>query len=92
MANAVSVSAQIPAELSNMLDEIARTEERSKSYYIKKGLEIFLAQRLQTLQLERNIALYLQQIEASNCHEVDDKFWQDLKHETVSEIDAKIQN
>ena len=34
-----------------MLDEVARTEERSKSYYIKKGLEIFLGQRLQTGQL-----------------------------------------
>ena len=51
MAKVVSVSAQIPVELSDMLDEVARTEERSKSYYIKKGLEIFLGQRLQTGQL-----------------------------------------
>ena len=92
MAKVVSVSAQIPAELSNMLDEVARTEERSKSYYIKKGLEIFLAQRLQALQLEKNIALSLQQIESGNCHEVNDEFWQDLKDETSSEINGKAQN
>ena len=92
MTNAVSVSAQIPAELSNMLDEVARTEERSKSYYIKKGLESFLAQRLQALQLERNISLSLQQIEIGNCHEVNDKFWQDLKDEMSSEINANAQN
>ena len=72
-----------------MLDEIARTEERSKSYYIKKGLESFLGQRLQALQLERNIALSLQQIEAGNYHEVNDEFWQNLKDETASEINAK---
>ena len=92
MANAVSVSAQIPVELSDMLDEVARTEERSKSYYIKKGLESFLGQRLQALQLERNMALSLQQIEAGNCHEVNDEFWQSLKDETASEINAKAQN
>ena len=92
MANAVSVSAQIPAELSNMLDEVARTEDRSKSYYIKKGLESFLGQRLQALQLEKNIALSLQQIEAGNCNEVDNEFWQGLKDETESAINGKSQN
>ena len=75
-----------------MLDEVARTEERSKSYYIKKGLDIFLRQRLQTLQLEKNIALSLQQIEAGNCHEVDDEFWQSLEDETSSNINGKTQN
>ena len=92
MANAVSVSAQIPQELSNMLDEVARAEERSKSYYIKKGLESFLAQRLQALQLERNIELSIQQIEAGNYHEINDRFWQELKDETVSEINGKNKN
>ena len=75
-----------------MLDEVARTEERSKSYYIKKGLESFLAQRLQALQLEKNIALSLQQIEAGNCHEINDEFWQSLKDETLSDINGKAQN
>ena len=92
MAKVVSVSAQIPAELSNVLDEVARTEERSKSYYIKKGLESFLGQRLQALQLEKNIALSLQQIEAGNCYEVNDEFWQNLKDETSSDINGKAQN
>ena len=37
----VSVSANIPAELGEMLDKVSRAEERSKSYYIKKGLKHF---------------------------------------------------
>jgi predicted transcriptional regulator len=37
-ATSISVSANIPAELGAMLDKVARAEERSKSYYIKKVL------------------------------------------------------
>ena len=46
----VSVSANIPAELGEMLDKVSRAEERSKSYYIKKGLEQLLKDRLEDLE------------------------------------------
>jgi predicted transcriptional regulator len=50
IATSVSVSANIPVELGEMLDKVARAEERSKSYYIKKGLEQLLKNRLENLQ------------------------------------------
>jgi RHH-type rel operon transcriptional repressor/antitoxin RelB len=46
----VSVSANIPVELGEMLDKVSRAEERSKSYYIKKGLEQLLRDRLEDLE------------------------------------------
>ena len=46
----VSISAQIPAELGEMLSRISSAEERSKSYYIKKGLELFLMSRLEDIE------------------------------------------
>ena len=46
----VSASANIPAELGEMLDKVSRAEERSKSYYIKKGLEQLLKDRLEDLE------------------------------------------
>lgn len=49
-ATSISVSANIPAELGAMLDKVARAEERSKSYYIKKGLEQLLKNKLEDLQ------------------------------------------
>lgn len=49
-ATSISVSANIPVELGEMLDKVARTEERSKSYYIKKGLEQLLRNKLENLQ------------------------------------------
>lgn len=49
MANLASVSANIPKELSDILDKVATIEERSKSYYIKKGLEKVLGDRLEDL-------------------------------------------
>ncbi len=48
--NTVSISAQIPAELGEMLNRISRAEERSKSYYIKKGLELFLMRKLEDIE------------------------------------------
>jgi predicted DNA-binding protein len=38
----VTISAQIPADLSEMLDNLCKTNERSKSFYIKKALEKFI--------------------------------------------------
>ena len=46
----ISVSANIPVELGEMLDKVSRAEERSKSYYIKKGLEQLLRDRLEDLE------------------------------------------
>lgn len=46
----VSISANIPKELSELLEKIAKKEERSKSYYIKKGLEKLLADRLEDIE------------------------------------------
>lgn len=43
----ICVSASIPAELGDLLDKISRAEERSKSYYIKKGLEQLLKAKLE---------------------------------------------
>ena len=49
-AEYVSVSANVSAEIGEMLDRVSKAEERSKSYYIKKGLEIFLKDRLEDLE------------------------------------------
>ncbi len=46
----VSISANIPIELGEMLDKVSRAEEQSKSYYIKKGLEQLLLDRLEDLE------------------------------------------
>lgn len=50
MPPTASISANIPLELSILLDKVAQAEERSKSYYIKKGLENFLRDRLENLE------------------------------------------
>jgi RHH-type transcriptional regulator, rel operon repressor / antitoxin RelB len=49
-ATSISVSANIPVELGEMLNRVSRAEERSKSYYIKKGLEQLLRDRLEDLE------------------------------------------
>ena len=48
--NTVTISARIPAELGEMLSRISRTEERSKSYYIRKSLELFLMSKLEDIE------------------------------------------
>ena len=48
--NTVSISAQIPAELSEMLSRISRAEKRSKSYYVKKALESFLMSKFEDIE------------------------------------------
>ncbi len=50
MSTSVSISANIPEELSDMLNKVSRAEERSKSYYVKKGLEQLLRDRLEDLE------------------------------------------
>ena len=46
----VGISAQIPADLGEILDRISKAEERSKSYYVRKGLELFLTKKLEDLE------------------------------------------
>ncbi|MYC40021.1 MAG: hypothetical protein F4X55_03290 [Candidatus Dadabacteria bacterium] len=48
--NTVSISAQIPVELGEMLSEISRAEKRPKSYYVKKALESFLMSKLEDIE------------------------------------------
>ncbi len=45
-----SISVSIPKELSDMLERVARAEDRSKSYYVEKGLEAILRERLEDLE------------------------------------------
>ena len=46
----VNISAQIPAEIAEILDKVSRAEKRSKSYYVRKGLELLLMARLEDLE------------------------------------------
>ncbi|NBV06435.1 MAG: ribbon-helix-helix protein, CopG family [Proteobacteria bacterium] len=46
----VTISAQIPASLDKDLTKICESEERSKSYFIKKALEKYLAEKLQDIK------------------------------------------
>ena len=50
MSTFMSISANIYQELGDMLDKVSQAEERSKSYYIKKGLERILKERLEDLE------------------------------------------
>lgn len=50
MSNTISISAQIPIDLSEKLTRVSLLEDRSKSFYIKKGLEILLARRLEDIE------------------------------------------
>ena len=47
MPATTSISANIPKNLGNMLHTVAAQEERPKSYYVQKGLEMFLYNRLE---------------------------------------------
>ncbi len=42
----VTISAQIPADLEKLLIKLCESEERSKSYYIKKALEKLISEKL----------------------------------------------
>ena len=50
MAETITVTSQIPVELGELLTRVAEAEERSKSYYVKKGLELILRQRLEDIE------------------------------------------
>ena len=42
----VTISAQIPADLEKSLIELCESEERSKSYFIKKALEKLIQEKI----------------------------------------------
>ena len=46
----VGVSARIPAALGEILNRVSKAEERSKSYYVRKGLELFLMKKLEYIE------------------------------------------
>ena len=45
-----SISVSIPKALSDRLERVARAEARSKGYYVEKGLEAILRERLEDLE------------------------------------------
>ena len=65
MSGMVSISANISQELSDMLNQVAQAEERSKSYYIKKGLEQFLRDRIENLEDYEDAVSAYQEYQAS---------------------------
>jgi len=50
MSNCKYISANIPVELNDVLTKVASIEERSKTYYIRKGLESILREKLENLE------------------------------------------
>lgn len=46
----VGVSAQISADLGDILAKVSKAEERSKSYYVRKGLKLFLMKKLEDME------------------------------------------
>ena len=38
----ITISAQIPADLAYLLEEICKIQERPKSYFVRKALELLL--------------------------------------------------
>ena len=45
-----SISVSIPKALSDTLERVAKAEARSKGYYVAKGLEVILRERLEDLE------------------------------------------
>jgi predicted DNA-binding protein len=54
----VNISAHISPELSKMLDVVSKMEERSKSYYIQKGLKMILERKLEDIEDLKEIEDY----------------------------------
>jgi predicted DNA-binding protein len=52
----VNISAHVPQALAKRLEKVAKFEERSKSFYIKKALEEYLKARIEDIQDSIEIA------------------------------------
>ena len=61
----VNISVQIPAEIAEILGKVSKAEERSKSYYIRKGLELFLMSKLEDLEDYEEVAKAYKEFMAS---------------------------
>ena len=48
-----TISCTIPKDLGEQLNLVAEIEERNKSYYVKKALEVFLKERLEDAMLSK---------------------------------------
>ena len=48
--NTVTISVRIPEDLGEMLSRISRAEERSKSHFVRKSLELFLMSKLENIE------------------------------------------
>jgi Arc/MetJ-type ribon-helix-helix transcriptional regulator len=44
-----TITAKIPDQLAHMLNRVCKADERSKSYFIRKGLEVVLRKRLEEI-------------------------------------------
>ena len=76
MSTTISVS--LSDELFKMLDNFSEKEERTKSYYIKKALENYFAQRLEEEEDYKDVVQSLAEFKASG--EVG-KTWEELQKE-----------
>lgn len=52
----VNISVKIPAEIAEILGKVSRIEKRPKSYYVRRGLELFLMARLEDLEDYEDVA------------------------------------
>ncbi len=76
MSTIISVS--LPDELFQMLDNFSEKEERAKSYYIRKALENYFAQRLEDEEDYRDVVESLAEFKASG---ETGKTWEELQKE-----------
>jgi predicted DNA-binding protein len=76
MSKTISVS--LPDKLSAMLDNFSKTEERAKSYYIKKALENYFLQRLEDEEDYKDVVNSLAEFKTSGEQ---GKSWEELQKE-----------
>jgi predicted DNA-binding protein len=76
MSKTISVS--LPDKLSAMLVNFSKTEERAKSYYIKKALENYFLQRLEDEEDYKDVVNSLAEFKASDEQ---GKSWEELQKE-----------
>lgn len=74
----ITISVSLPDQLSEMLENFSKKEERTKSFYIKKALEDYFAQRLEDEEDYRDAVESLAEFKASG--EIG-KTWEELQKE-----------
>lgn len=76
MSKTISIS--LSDKLSEMLENISKREERTKSYYIKKALENYFIQRLEDEEDYKDVVNSLAEFKASGEQ---GKSWDELQKE-----------